>query len=210
MENAIFYTFSTIPQVLAGAIALIGVFALYKIQELNNSIIGYGESFSKKYFKNDDLKTRLDNAITKKGHQEILDIMVNVVDDYEKAITENERKISNFKKATANITNDAQKRIDATNLANMNANLGNLKIKDGELAPIRVSTKDYLNKKSKIKGITKLTTFYTAFIIIGSLFILPNAPIYVCSENLDLLFRITFLLVAINIVLMVKIIITSL
>ncbi len=45
MENAIFYTFSTIPQVLAGAIALIGVFALYKIQELNTSLTGLSQNF---------------------------------------------------------------------------------------------------------------------------------------------------------------------
>lgn len=38
MENALFYTFSTIPQVLAGAIALLGAFILYRLHSLNSEI----------------------------------------------------------------------------------------------------------------------------------------------------------------------------
>ncbi len=38
MENALFYTFSTIPQVLAGAIALLAAFVLYRLQTINSQI----------------------------------------------------------------------------------------------------------------------------------------------------------------------------
>jgi hypothetical protein len=38
MENALFYTFSTIPQVLAAAIALLAAFVLYRLQSTNSQI----------------------------------------------------------------------------------------------------------------------------------------------------------------------------
>ena len=38
MENALFYTFSTIPQVLAAAIALLAAFVLYRLQTINAQI----------------------------------------------------------------------------------------------------------------------------------------------------------------------------
>ena len=38
MENALFYTFSTIPQVLAAAIALLAAFILYRLQATNSQI----------------------------------------------------------------------------------------------------------------------------------------------------------------------------
>ena len=34
MQSAVYYTFSTIPQVLAGAIALLGAFTLYRLRGL--------------------------------------------------------------------------------------------------------------------------------------------------------------------------------
>lgn len=43
MEHSIYYTFSTIPQVLAGAIALLGVFLIFKLQIVNRELIGFGE-----------------------------------------------------------------------------------------------------------------------------------------------------------------------
>ena len=45
MKDAIFYTFSTIPQVLAGAIALIGVFAIFKINEIKKELDGQAQNF---------------------------------------------------------------------------------------------------------------------------------------------------------------------
>ena len=44
MENSIYYTFSTIPQVLAGAIALLGVFLLFKLKIIDSELEGYGQS----------------------------------------------------------------------------------------------------------------------------------------------------------------------
>ena len=38
MENSLFYTFSTIPQVLAAAIALLAAFVLYRLQFTNSQI----------------------------------------------------------------------------------------------------------------------------------------------------------------------------
>ena len=38
MENALYYTFSTIPQVLAAAIALLVAFVLYRLQTINKEI----------------------------------------------------------------------------------------------------------------------------------------------------------------------------
>jgi len=38
LEEAIYYTFSTIPQVLAGAIGLLAAFVLYRLQKLNKEI----------------------------------------------------------------------------------------------------------------------------------------------------------------------------
>ena len=38
MENALFYTFSTIAQTLAAAIALLGAFALYRLQSIGASL----------------------------------------------------------------------------------------------------------------------------------------------------------------------------
>ncbi len=45
MKEAIFYTFSTIPQVLAGTIALIGVFAIFKIRALKEELDGLAQNF---------------------------------------------------------------------------------------------------------------------------------------------------------------------
>lgn len=40
MENALYYTFSTIPQVLAGAIALLGAFVLFKVHSVHDKLSG--------------------------------------------------------------------------------------------------------------------------------------------------------------------------
>lgn len=44
-ENIIYYTFSTIPQVLGGAIGLLGVFCLYKIQDFNTQLKGSATAY---------------------------------------------------------------------------------------------------------------------------------------------------------------------
>ena len=43
METALYYTFSTIPQVLAGAVALVGVFSLFRLDMFNSRLKGIVE-----------------------------------------------------------------------------------------------------------------------------------------------------------------------
>jgi len=45
MQEVLYYTFSTIPQVLAGTIALLGVFWVYKIGEYNNQLKSQTNAF---------------------------------------------------------------------------------------------------------------------------------------------------------------------
>jgi hypothetical protein len=55
MENTLYYTFSTIAQVLAGAIALLGAFILYRLQKLNNGLDDHAKFIRKQYSEEDDL-----------------------------------------------------------------------------------------------------------------------------------------------------------
>lgn len=48
LENSFLYFYSTMPQVLGALVALLGVFILFKLQSLNNSIVSFGEQISKK------------------------------------------------------------------------------------------------------------------------------------------------------------------
>ncbi len=95
MDIAFYYTFSTIPQVLAGAIALFGVFVLYKIQHLKSQLIGYGNSIliestrdSKeeklKLKKNTVCNIRLEKAIARNDIADIkvhIDILAYLIDE---------------------------------------------------------------------------------------------------------------------------------
>ena len=49
MTNTVFYTFSTIAQTLAGAIALLGAFVLYRLQALRSEIERPAEAFGNNY-----------------------------------------------------------------------------------------------------------------------------------------------------------------
>lgn len=49
MENALFYTFSTIAQTLGGAIALLGAFVLYRLQSISNELEDAGISAMQPY-----------------------------------------------------------------------------------------------------------------------------------------------------------------
>jgi len=53
MENALFYTFSTIAQTLAAAIALLGAFALYRIQTIGSSLHDLGVTAMQPYLPDD-------------------------------------------------------------------------------------------------------------------------------------------------------------
>lgn len=53
MENTIYYTFSTIAQVLAAIVGIIGVFAIFHFQSLYDSLFGFATSFYEQASKND-------------------------------------------------------------------------------------------------------------------------------------------------------------
>ena len=53
MENALFYTFSTIAQTLAAAIALLGAFALYRLQTIGVALHDLADSVIQPYIPND-------------------------------------------------------------------------------------------------------------------------------------------------------------
>lgn len=56
MENALFYTFSTIAQTLAAAIALLGAFVLYRLQTLNAELEDAGLSVIQPYLPNQEAR----------------------------------------------------------------------------------------------------------------------------------------------------------
>ncbi len=71
MENALFYTFSTIPQILAGAIALLGAFILYRLQSLNTEVEEKSSTVLN-FYKN-SLRSKLWNLHVKGRYKEIFD-----------------------------------------------------------------------------------------------------------------------------------------
>ena len=71
MENALFYTFSTIPQVLAGAIALLGAFVLYRLQSVNTEVEDES-SFVLNFYRNSP-RAKLFNLHVKGIYKEVFD-----------------------------------------------------------------------------------------------------------------------------------------
>lgn len=76
MENALYYTFSTIAQTLAGAIALLAAFALYRLQSLDN-IIEEKCSFVFNSLRNEsqeekELIEKLNQILLKKNYTEFI------------------------------------------------------------------------------------------------------------------------------------------
>ena len=55
MESTLYYTFSTIAQTLAGAIALLGAFILYRLQKLNSGLDDHAKFIRKQYSEEEDL-----------------------------------------------------------------------------------------------------------------------------------------------------------
>lgn len=55
METTLYYTFSTIAQTLAGAIALLGAFILYRLQKLNSGLDDHAKFIRKQYTEEEDL-----------------------------------------------------------------------------------------------------------------------------------------------------------
>ena len=213
MENAIFYTFSTIPQVLAGAIALIGVFALYKIQELNNSIIGNGETFEASSTKYPYEREELRKAITSKNYSQMIVLMKDLFSRHNNEISTFEKRLSELEEEMSGKPDgNPQKLLDFKNLERMKNDLIKLEIPRDKMGLIKISTEAYSIQKSKLRSITKNSAIYTAFVIIASIIVLPFTHKIVLMGNCSIVAFFTFsiLLVGINLYLLVKIIVTSL
>lgn len=66
-SDIVFWTFSTIPQVLAGAIALLGAFWVFQVRELNSELIYAGAEILEEIEKPSEVK-----ILSKKGDEEFL------------------------------------------------------------------------------------------------------------------------------------------
>ena len=102
MENQIYYTFSTIPQVLGAAIALLGVFCIYKIEQINSRLKGIGNAiliefersdynYQKVYNEDQFLISRLKKSIERSDQiklKETIDKIVSILntDSFKKEI----------------------------------------------------------------------------------------------------------------------------
>jgi hypothetical protein len=87
MDTALYYTFSTISQTFAGAIALLGAFALYRLQQISSEIVELGDSSFSFYINNSKNKIDLENKRLKGQYREVLDyIKSNPLDDLPEAI----------------------------------------------------------------------------------------------------------------------------
>lgn len=83
MADAFYYFFSSVPQVLAGILALFGVFTIFKLQAMQNNLVGFGDEIlidlrwnrqrRKKIMAVPGIKiTRLEKAVARKDLSEII------------------------------------------------------------------------------------------------------------------------------------------
>ena len=72
MENALYYTFSTIAQTLAGAIALLAAFVLYRLQILATALDKHANLIRQQYYEDFD-KAWMNSFIVKEQYQKVLD-----------------------------------------------------------------------------------------------------------------------------------------
>jgi hypothetical protein len=63
MDNALFYTFSTIAQALAAAFALLGAFVLYKLQQLSTTLAEVSNTVILPYLPNEDARRLRANGL---------------------------------------------------------------------------------------------------------------------------------------------------
>jgi glycerol uptake facilitator-like aquaporin len=75
MENALYYTFSTIAQTLAAAIALLAAFVLYRLQILSIALDKHANVIREQYYEDFD-KAWMNSFIVKEEYQKLLDYTV--------------------------------------------------------------------------------------------------------------------------------------
>jgi hypothetical protein len=61
MENTLFYSFSTIPQIVAAMLALTAIFVMFRIEILHKRIMGFGQRILDEYRSLQEMNT--DNAV---------------------------------------------------------------------------------------------------------------------------------------------------
>ena len=184
MSDTIYYTFSTIPQVLAAFAALVGVFAIFKFQLIEKSLDGIAQNFFE-LAKESYLVSKEDVENLKKA--KIARIQTNII-HWMNQIIHSVDSMNQYP------NNSNQKEIDKT-LDNFNQKILQYKT-------------EILNKRN-LKAITKKTLLFSVFVIFLSICILPFASsISNCLSSW--LFATILVLTGINLFLLVKIIWDSL
>ncbi|HEX2919560.1 MAG TPA: hypothetical protein VHO50_00190 [Bacteroidales bacterium] len=120
MENTIYYSFSTISQTLAAMVALLGVFTIYRLQNLNNKFIDHSQSYLEFLNRMENEKNvntgvwftnrELSRLITSKHYKGILELMDREYKKWGDVFSE----LSGFYKSIIKITSDKQKSIEKT------------------------------------------------------------------------------------------------
>lgn len=172
-ENTFLYFFSTIPQVLAGLIALLGVFVLFKFQSIKNSIISFGVQTLD--YLDEDFILKMDDA------------QINIMKKSLKhGIIRNDQET--VASQIAGINSQLKEIINSNGL---NPNQENILWKINHNNDIQF---DCINLHNTITKKTKLIVLSSGIAIIISLIFLVLVPI-LTSENSCLLF--TFLVIGI-------------
>ncbi|MCX6233490.1 MAG: hypothetical protein NT175_02025 [Bacteroidetes bacterium] len=176
MENSIYYTFSTIAQVLAGILALLGAFAIFKIPLFRNRLSGLAQNF---YDETDNLiKTRVSFPASKIG-----DLKKNMISrNYFQLLRSMEESLKVYKESPDVKEKDIQKFNNYYQ----------------EYKMLYISEKALMSK-------TRIVLIYTVTIILGSIFIIPFANV-ISRGIFILLLSLFFILLAINFYLILQLI----
>jgi len=163
MEQIIYYTFSTIPQVLGAIIALLGVFVIFKIQHNHKILDGQTKYFYEIIKENKFLKLNKDLVLEsniKKNYSEVLKWMESVIG------------LGNYFNEELSGGKDAifLKKADFKNII------------DNQLIPIKNDTEKIINSGNKLKNDAILIVIISGIIIIVSIIILLYSRI-LSSQN---------------------------
>ncbi len=209
MKDAIFYTFSTIPQVLAGAIALIGVFAIYKIREMKLELFGFSQNIIS------NLKFLPPKVLNGVKEAQISRDLLIINDHFDTLI-----EIAEYQDLKDTIDKYVPNEPDGKNLSERQEAIKK-QIENGEITlPYNMeleNAKIYINsfrklylKVSKIRKRTIFATIFTATLIFLSIITIPYTCYLMQVNWLDLFFVVWFSLVAFSLFLLVRLIKTSL
>jgi len=178
-ENAFYYFFSTIAQVLAAILGLLGVFLFFKLQSLKRTIIGFGERVQSLSSKFQDLK--------EEEYHHMLDQFNDGVlrQDEEKIIFQLNR-INIFLEKLFNridfIEHDQKKRSERLNLLELFKSIKEIQIQ-------------CINLKRAIVIKIKIILHLCSLIIIASVILIPLVPILTKNEpNVLLSISVAFIL----------------